>query len=81
MPENVQPPSLMAQLIDRAENLQKGRRQVEQDLAELYGEVKAHGFNVKVFKKLLAKRAADGAQASEEDSLLELYERAAKGGA
>lgn len=75
MSENAAP-TLIKSLVERYERLVADKKAIEADMSEVLGEVHAGGFNKKVFKKLVAKRATDSAQASEEESLVDLYEQA-----
>lgn len=63
----------LAGLLERAERLLEDKSRIDTDLATVYAEVRTDGFDVKVFKKLIAARSKDPAALSEEDALLELY--------
>lgn len=62
--------------VERLERLAAERAAIEAQIAETYALAKGEGFDVKILKRLLKKRAGDAAQLSEEDSLLEMYEAA-----
>lgn len=62
--------------VERLERVQEEIDGLNGDKRELYAEIKAAGFDVKVFRKMMQRRAKDPGERDEEDSLLELYESA-----
>lgn len=73
------PNERLRDLIARFERLQRERAAIDDDLATLWQEAKADGFDRKVLKRLLAERAGDPAAKSEEDQLLDTYRTALAG--
>lgn len=68
--------------VDQLEQLASQKAAADAGLARVYGEAKRAGYDAKVIKKLLARRAGDPAARSEEEQLLEVYEAAlSEGGA
>jgi uncharacterized protein (UPF0335 family) len=51
-------------------------RDEKDDLKEIYAEAKAAGYQTKIVRKLVARRAMEKAKRDEEDALLETYEGA-----
>ena len=64
--------------VERIERLTADKRQADADIAEVYKEAKANGYNAAILRKLVAERDRDPAQAQEEDALLALYREGAK---
>ena len=62
--------------VERYERLQEDADAISGDKGELMGEVAAHGFDKKVFKILIKRRRMGKDACDEEDTLVELYERA-----
>jgi uncharacterized protein (UPF0335 family) len=60
-------------LIERIERLTAERSALAEDIAEVYGEAKGHGYDKKIIRLLVKERAADPADRSEQDALLDLY--------
>lgn len=74
---NDQAAELIQRYTARAENLLAEKAQIEEDLSELFKEVKNRGLDVKVFKKVLARRAKDVSDFHEEREIEDLYFNAA----
>lgn len=62
--------------VHRIERTNEELKCLNDDKKEIYGEAKAMGFDTKILKKLIARRAQDPQQRMEEDLILETYERA-----
>lgn len=62
--------------INRIERLVEERKTLVADITEVYSEAGGSGFNTKIMRKLIARRAMDKAELQEEDALLENYESA-----
>ena len=63
-------------MIDRIERLNEDRKGLADDVKDIFMEAKSAGFDAKVLRKVLARRKAERAVVEEEDTLLDLYERA-----
>jgi uncharacterized protein (UPF0335 family) len=59
--------------IERIERLTEERKALDQDIAEVYGEVKSHGYDRKIVKLLVKERAEEPAIRDERETLLDLY--------
>jgi uncharacterized protein (UPF0335 family) len=65
--------------VERYERLQEEIDEVNGDKGELMKEVESNGFDKKVFKIVVKRRRMGKDACDEEDSLVELYERALEG--
>ena len=63
-------------IIERVERLETERKALADDTADVYGEAKSDGLDVKTIKKIVAMRRKDPAERSEEETVLALYMRA-----
>lgn len=63
-------------LAERIERLMEERKSLADDIKDIYAEAKSAGFDTKVLRKMIQRRARDRAEVEKEDSLLDLYERA-----
>ena len=63
-------------IVERIERLHEERKALADDVRDVYGEAKGVGFDPKIIRKLIAKRAKDPSALQEEESILELYEEA-----
>lgn len=59
--------------IERIEKLDEDKRQISAEMAYVYGEAKANGFDTKIMRKLVALRKKEAAEREEEQSLIEVY--------
>lgn len=63
-------------LVERIERLEEEKKQIAEDIKDVYAEAKGAGFDVKVMRKLIALRKRDAAERAEEESILDLYMQA-----
>ena len=66
------------QFIERIERLEEEKRALMADIRDVYSEAKGTGFEPKIMRQLVRKRAMDRELLQEQDELLETY-RAAVG--
>lgn len=59
--------------IERIERLAEERSAIAKDISEVYAEAKGNGFDTKVMKIIVRRRAQDHAELMEQEALLELY--------
>ena len=62
--------------VERVERLEEDKSNIQEDIKELYGAIKGDGFDVPIFKKLIAIRKIEAAKRQEMDEVLDLYQRA-----
>lgn len=64
----------MRSFIERVERLNEEKATLAADIREVFAEAKGEGYDVKIMRKVIRRRAMDPHQRREEDELLELYE-------
>jgi uncharacterized protein (UPF0335 family) len=62
--------------IERIERLEEEKRQIAEDVKDVYAEAKANGFDVKILRKIIALRRQDADERREQEEILETYLRA-----
>ncbi len=62
-------------LVERIENLNSEKAEVQGFIGEVFAEAKAQGFDVKILRKVIALRKLDAAEREEAEALLDLYLR------
>ncbi len=60
-------------LIERIERLHEERKNIGDDIADVFKEAKSAGFDTKVMRQVLAIRRQDHASRQEQEAILELY--------
>lgn len=68
----------LTQFVERAERLISEKKDISEQEKELYAEAKGRGYDTKVLKKLVALRARDPNEVSEEEAVMEMYKKALK---
>lgn len=59
--------------IERVERLHEERKALGDDIKEVYAEAKGNGFDTKIIKKIVQRRAQDPDKRAEEETLLDIY--------
>lgn len=59
--------------IKRIENLEEEKTNINNDIKEVYSELKGRGFDTKIIKKIVVLRKKDPEKRQEEQTVLELY--------
>ena len=59
--------------IERIEKLEEDKRQITAEVAYVYAEAKATGFDAKIIRKVVALRKKSAADLAEEQAILETY--------
>lgn len=62
--------------VERAERLHEERKALGLDIAEVYAEAKAEGYDVPTLKRIVQRRSKPEADVVEADELLSVYEAA-----
>lgn len=65
--------------IARLERLEEDKKQVSEDMKEVYSEAKSMGFDTKILRKVISLRKVDARERQETEALLELYLGAVEG--
>lgn len=65
--------------VDRIERLQEEKKTISDDIKEVYAEAKGTGYDVKILRKIVARRKKAAAELQEEESLIDVYETALAG--
>lgn len=60
-------------IIERVENLNEEKSEVQEQIKEVLAEAKGNGFDTKIIKKIVKLRKMDRAARQEEEALLDLY--------
>ena len=63
-------------LVERIERLAEEKQAIADDIRDVYGEAKAHGFDTKVMRKVIALRRQDAGEREEQEAILDLYKHA-----
>ena len=63
----------LASIIERIERLEDEKKEVAEQIKEVYAEAKANGFDAKTLRKVVALRKKPTEERQEEEALLELY--------
>lgn len=66
--------------IERIERLLEEKSAIQEDVKEVYAELKGNGYQPKIIRAIIRRRAKDRAELEEEESLIELYETAIERG-
>lgn len=60
-------------IIERIERLEEEKKSIGGDIKEVFAEAKAHGFDTKILRKVIALRRKEAAERDEEQSMLDVY--------
>lgn len=60
-------------IVERIENLEEEKKTISDDIKEVYGEAKANGYDVKIIRKIIARRKRDANEIAEEEAIMDLY--------
>lgn len=59
--------------VERIERLNEEKKALADDIAAVFSEAKADGFDVKAMRELLKRRGMDQSEIQERDAILDLY--------
>ncbi|PCJ05873.1 MAG: hypothetical protein COB16_14345 [Rhodobacteraceae bacterium] len=68
--------SELRQFMERLESLEAEKKDLADQMKEVFGEAKVRGYDTKVIRKLLALRKRDKDDIAEEEAILEMYKEA-----
>ena len=63
----------LRQTIDRIERLEEEKREVAEQIKEVYSEAKAFGFDTKALRQVVRLRKVDRAEREEQEMVLDTY--------
>lgn len=63
-------------IIERIENLQDNKRAISEDITQVFAESRGAGFDNKIVRIILKRRAMDAAARAEQDALVHTYSKA-----
>jgi len=66
----------LKRLIENIERLEDEKREISNQISEIYKEAKGSGFDVKIMRKLISLRKMDNDDLQEQEYLLETYKEA-----
>ncbi|MEO0823803.1 MAG: DUF2312 domain-containing protein [Pseudomonadota bacterium] len=59
--------------IERIERLEEEKKEIAEQIKEVYAEAKGTGFDVKILRKVVSLRKKDAEERQNEEALLEMY--------
>jgi len=60
-------------IVERIERLEEEKKEVAEQIKEVYAEAKGDGYDTKTLRKVVALRKKDPSERSEEEAMLDLY--------
>lgn len=60
-------------LIERIERLEEEKKNIGEDIKEVYAEAKANGFDTKILRKVISLRRLEASEREEQQSLIDVY--------
>lgn len=60
-------------IVERIERLEEEKKEVAEQIKEVYAEAKGNGFDTKTLRKIVTLRKKDTEEREEEEALLDLY--------
>lgn len=60
-------------IVERVERLEEEKREVAEQIKEVYGEAKALGYDTKALREVVKLRRKDRHERDEEEAILEVY--------
>ena len=60
-------------IVERVERLEEEKKEVADQIKEVYAEAKSNGFDTKTLRKIVALRKKKPEERSEEEAMLDLY--------
>lgn len=63
----------LRQFIERIEQFEAEKKDIADQIKEIYAEIKGRGFDTKAIRKIVSLRKKDANERQEEDAILEVY--------
>lgn len=67
---------VLKQLISKIEHLENEKKEIAENIKDVYAEAKAQGFDAKVIRQVVKERKMDKNELDEQETLLAMYKRA-----
>lgn len=64
---------MLQQMVARIERLEDEKKTIADDIKQVYAEAKSQGLDVKILRKVIAKRKKSAADRQEEESMIDVY--------
>ena len=65
--------SRLKSIIERVENLEEEKKNINNDIKDVLGEASAEGFDAKILRKIVSMRKKPKAERENEETILETY--------
>lgn len=66
----------LQQFVERIERLEEEKTNIQDDIKEVYSELKGRGYDSKIVRQIVKLRKKDRAELQEEEEILDLYKNA-----
>jgi uncharacterized protein (UPF0335 family) len=66
----------LKQFVERLERLEEEKKNISEDIKEVFAEAKGQGFDVKIIRQILKIRKIEANDLEEQEYLLDTYKRA-----
>ena len=66
----------LRQFVERIERLEEEKKEIADQIKEVYAELKGRGYQPAIIRKLISMRKKDRDDLAEEEAMLELYKEA-----
>ncbi len=66
----------LQQFVERIERLEEEKSNIQDDIKEVYSELKDRGYDSKIVRQIVKLRKKDRAELQEEEEILDLYKNA-----
>lgn len=73
---NCLPADRLRNFIERIEHLEEEKKGIQDDIKDVYAELRGEGFDVKTIKAIVKLRRMDAMDRDNQEALLELYKNA-----
>lgn len=62
-------------IIERIEKLEASKKEISDDIKDVYGEARGNGFDVKALRTIIRMRKQDADERQEQETIVELYQQ------
>lgn len=66
----------LRQFIERVERLEEEKKEVSEQIKEVFAEMKGRGFDVKAIRQILRERKQDPNDIAEQEAIIDMYKAA-----